>query len=301
MKRIAVIANPHKDGARSALEQVRAWARAHGVEALVNTDLQPLTENADGGTFDISRREELREAFAGADLAITLGGDGTLLYGAGVLGPLQLPMLSVNLGSLGFHTQAGPENLVHCLDAILAGGFRTEKRLLLETEILRAEPATSGEDVPEGKMLALNDVVISKSAWGRMIHLRLSVNGQDVTDLSADALIVATPTGSSAYNYAANGPVLAPTLDAIVINAICPHRMVFAPLVLGADAELTVDFHQRKPLEVAQVLVDGQRWGSVLQAERLKISRAPMYLPLIVFHDDFFQKLRDKLAWGGLN
>ena len=149
--------------------------------------------------------------------------------------------------------------------------------------------------------VALNEIVISKATWGRMVHLRVHIDSAPVTDLFADSVLVATPTGSTGYNFSAGGPVLEPGLEAILVNATCAHRMNFSPLVLNARSEITVEFHDRKPREEACLLVDGQAWCAVSHEERLKISQAPMYLPLIVFEENFYRKLRDKLAWGGLS
>ncbi len=224
---------------------------------------------------------------------ITLGGDGTLLYGAQVVAPLGIPVLAVNLGSLGFHTQVEPADLVIGLEAFSSGAFSIQPRLLLQ-------PSLHHEPEAVNPYFALNDIVISKSAWGHMVHLRLFINGETVSDISADGLVIATPTGSSAYNFAAGGPILLPSVEALVLNAICPHRMNFSPLVVPGGVDIEVQFHPRKPLEEAQVLVDGQPWRSVSHEETLKISRAAMYLPLVVVHQNFYGKLREKLRWGGL-
>jgi len=189
-----------------------------------------------------------------------------------------------------------PENLEACLDTIKSGEFRTESRVLLQASVQNPDEE-SGKPF---RVIALNDIVLTKSAWGHMIHVRLHINGYPVADVSADGLIISTPTGSTAYNLAAGGPVVSPGLEVIVVNAICPHRMRFSPLVLPANAEILLGFHKRKALEEAQVLSDGQTWRMVSDDDTLKISKAPVYLPLIVFKDDFFEKLRTKLHWGGL-
>jgi NAD+ kinase len=298
MKRIAIIANREKPGIAAALAATEAWAARNGVKLDSNLSIQ---QEAQAGTsyhspFGNVSMEDLRERFAGADLAITFGGDGTLLFGAQLVAPLGIPVLAVNLGSLGFHTQVLPENLEACLDTIKSGEFRTESRVLLQASV-------QNRDEESGKpfrVIALNDIVLTKSAWGHMIHVRLHINGHPVADVSADGLIISTPTGSTAYNLAAGGPVVSPGLEVIVVNAICPHRMRFSPLVLPANAEILLGFHKRKALEEAQVLSDGQTWRMVSDDDTLKISKAPVYLPLIVFKDDFFEKLRTKLHWGGL-
>lgn len=294
MKRIAVVANHEKEHVSEVVAQVRDWGARHGVEVVVafsdGSDKRPVPQLQ----FDPERMRELRAEFSGCDLALTLGGDGTLLVAAHAVAPLGIPVLSVNLGSLGFHTQVEPEGLAGALDLVATGEFRTEARLMLEARLER-----DGDGAPE-TALALNDLVVAKSAWGRMVHLRVGVDGVPATDVFGDGLVVSTPTGSSAYNYAARGPVLDPGLEAMLINVICPHGMSFSPVVLRPTSRVEVEFHPRKPLEEANVFVDGQPWSAVSHLDRLKISRAPMYLPLIVLADDFYTKLRTKLAWGGL-
>lgn len=289
MKRLAVIANRQKPGVDAALRVVHAWADRHRVSIETNLEREPDPQTS--GPFSDNEVNGLRQRFEGSDMVLTLGGDGTLLYSAQVVAGLGIPVLSANLGSVGFHTQVEPSVLEQALERVLEKRYRLENRLLLKTQITGGEPA---------ERIVLNDIVISKSAWGHMVHLRIQINDQPATDVSADGVLVASPTGSSAYNFAAGGPVLAPSLEAMVLNAICPHRMHFAPLVVGADAEVTIRFHPTKPLEEAQLLVDGQPWRLFTHTETLKISRAGMYLPLVVFDDDFYRKLREKLRWGGL-
>ncbi len=294
MKKVAVIAHLHKAEALAALEDIREWASAHGVEVVSNLRDVEGEEGRIGAEDDAI----VRERFAGADVAVTLGGDGTLLYAAHLVAPLGIPVLAVHLGNLGFHTQVECSRLRQSLDEIAQGRYRTEPRMMLEADVAILPGAK--QEFPEGPRLALNDVVVSKTAWGRMIHVRIHVDGEPASDLYADGLLVSTPTGSSAYNYAAGGPVLEPHLDAIVLNAICPHRMHFGPVVLGPEHKIEVEFHPRKPSEEAQILVDGRLWCSVTHEHSLKISRAPVYLRLIVLENAFFRKLRQKLSWGGL-
>lgn len=296
MKRIAVVANRQKPQVLHALESLNDWGRRNSVSIESTVEDEDVARCEDKHGFAGSHVDQFRKRVDGCDLAVTLGGDGTLLLGAQIIAPLQVPVLSVNLGSLGFHTQVPPEQMLTAIEAVREGNYRTEARLLLQAHVLQPE----ADSRKFGSILALNDIVISRSAWGRMVHLRVHINGNPATDLFADGLVVATPTGSSAYNYAARGPILEPSLDAIVLNAICPHRMNFSPVVVSATSTITIDFHPRKPMEEAQLLVDGQPWFAVSHTEQLKISRAPVYLPLVVFEDNFFQKLRDKLAWGGL-
>ena len=294
MKRIAVVANHEKQQVAEVVAGMKNWAERNGVQLEVafsdGNDKRPVPMIQ----FDPERMRDLRRQFAGCDVAVTLGGDGTLLVAAHAVAPLDIPVLSVNLGSLGFHTQVEPENITSALDAVHSGNFRTETRMMLEATL------ESGVGDSPISAIALNDIVVAKSVWGRVVHLRVSVDAIPATDVFGDGLLVCTPTGSSAYNYAAHGPVLDPALEAILVNAICPHGMTIAPLVLRPTSRIDVEFHPRKALEEANVFVDGQAWSAVTHLDRLKISRAPVYLPLVVFEDDFFAKLRAKLAWGGL-
>lgn len=298
--KIAVIAHALKAQSLALIREVQAWANEHGYDVVTNV-APPAAESqaeGEGVAHQTLPDDEVIDRFQGAKWAVTLGGDGTLLYAAHLVAPLDIPVLSVHLGSLGFHTQVEPAALGPALDAVSAGTYGIENRMLLKLEVKRK--IAKGTANRLGEALALNDIVVSKSAWGRMVHLRITVDGRPASDLYADGFLVSTPTGSSAYNYAARGPVLEPCMEAIVLNAICPHRLNFAPIVLSANHEVGVEFHPRKPSEEAQLLVDGRPWGSVSDEVELKIYKAPVYVRLIVFEDRFFEKLREKLAWGGL-
>lgn len=294
VRRVGVLANLEKRGVGDAFAQVSAWAKQLNCELVTN-----FLDHAGptlGNPFGVGS-DELARMFADVDVLISLGGDGTLLFAAQLIAPVQVPVLSVNLGSLGFHTQVGPEELRDCLEKMAAGDLTIEKRMLLQAEF---EPGNGGDNAELGPKFALNDFVISKSAWGHMVTLRLDIDGEAVTDISADALIVSSPTGSSAYNYAAGGPVIYPAMEAMILNALCAHRMRISPLVVPPTARLEVKLRPRRPEDSAQVLADGQPWNTMADVETLKISKADVYLPLIVFENDFYGKLRDKLRWGGL-
>ncbi|MGC8839985.1 MAG: NAD(+)/NADH kinase [Candidatus Sumerlaeaceae bacterium] len=299
-EKIVVIAHALKSEASAVLRNLRKWAAGKGYDVVTN-----LAEGIEPGSSASRTQdmllpdEELTQRFQGARCAITLGGDGTLLYAAHLVAPLGIPVLAVHLGSLGFHTQVETARLHACLDSFLRDECRIEHRMLLQV-IVETNGGAGTAEHRRSELLALNDVVVSKSAWGRMVHLRIHVDDRPASDLYADGLLIATPTGSSAYNYAARGPVLEPRMEAIVVNAICPHRINFSPVVLEKDHVIKVEFHPRKPSEEAQLLVDGRPWGTVSHLDILKICRAPVYLRLVVFEDRFFEKLREKLAWGGL-
>jgi NAD+ kinase len=289
LRRVGVLANLEKSGMQDAFAHVSEWAGRKKYELVSNTLVMHEGPTL-GNPFGVET-SELTRMFADVDVLISLGGDGTLLYAAQLIARAGVPVLSVNLGSLGFHTQVGPHDLAPCLERMSGGDFAIERRMMLQAEI----PGNS-----EGPQLALNDIVVSKSAWGHMVTLRLGIDGKVVTDISADALIVSSPTGSSAYNFAAGGPVFYPDMEALILNALCAHRMRVTPLVVPPDSVLQVSLRPRRPEDFAQVLTDGQPWLSMADAETLKISRADVYLPLVIFENDFYGKLRDKLRWGGL-
>lgn len=292
-KTLGILANLEKEGVEQVFGQVSDWAKRHGYDIVTNAKFDGSGTGPEHNPFGVKDQGVLAEKLAGAELLITMGGDGTLLYAAQMTAALAIPVLSVNLGSLGFHTQVSPHNLDECLAAVAAGDCEIENRMMLEVEL----PDTgNGSQV----QLALNDVVISKSAWGHMVTLRIEIDDQVVTDIAADALIISSPTGSSAYNYAAGGPVLYPDMDAFILNALCAHRMQVSPLVIPGESKIQVKLRPRRAGDSAQVLTDGQPWQSIADEETLKISMARMYLPLMVFENDFYGKLRNKLRWGGL-
>ena len=289
LRRVGVLANLEKSGVKDAFARIQAWSSENGYELTANMLIAHEGPSL-GNPFGVEAAK-LKQMFCNVDVLISLGGDGTLLFASELAAPAGVPVLSVNLGSLGFHTQVGPDDLGDCLNRMSSGNYVIEKRMMLQTSL---------EDSNAEAHLALNDIVISKSAWGHMVTLRLSIDGAVLTDISADALIVSSPTGSSAYNYAAGGPVVYPAMDALILNALCAHRMRVTPVVVPPDSKLTVSLRPRRPEDFAQVLTDGQPWHSMTDSETLKISRADVYLPLIVFENDFYGKLRDKLRWGGL-
>lgn len=297
VRRIGVLANLEKQGVDEAHATVLDWAERHRIEVVTNRgdrdDTRPSVENPFGVSGDA-----LAELYRDIDVLVCLGGDGTLLFAAQLVAPASVPVLSVNLGSLGFHTQVKPSELEVCLERLLLGEYVIDRRMMLQVDFAGA-PISSSE-TGDLVTLALNDIVISKSAWGHMVTLRLAIDGRVVTDISADALIVSTPTGSSGYNFAADGPVFYPSMQGVILNALCAHRMRVSPLVVPPEAKLEVQLRPRRPQDSAQVLADGQAWHSMSDSETLKISRADVYLPLLVFNDDFYGKLREKLRWGGL-
>ena len=240
----------------------------------------------------------LGEGSGNLDCLITLGGDGTLLRGARLLNGSNTPILGLNLGRVGFLTTAAPDDLDRALDSIVRRAYTTEPRLALQSAIVGKGPKGGQSRV---EPLVLNDVVVHKGGVARVVRLKVSVDGDEVAQYSADGIIVSTPTGSTAYSMSAGGPIVVPTVDAIVVTAICPHTLAVRPLVLPAPAVVTI---QPIPPWSDEVLVsfDGQVGTPIQPGERLEVRRADRPILLIrLGPESFFKRLRRKLHWGDLS
>ncbi|HET7791045.1 MAG TPA: NAD(+)/NADH kinase [Gemmatimonadales bacterium] len=230
------------------------------------------------------------------DCLLTLGGDGTLLRGARALNGANTPILGVNLGRVGFLTSASTQTLDWALDAIVRRAYATESRLALRSSI-ETKQGERRTDQP----IALNDVVVHKGGVARVVRVRVSVDGDEVGQYSADGIIVATPTGSTAYSLSAGGPIVVPGVDAIVVTAVAPHTLAVRPLVIPSQAAVTID---PIPPWTEEVLVsfDGQVGSTVQPGERLVVRRAERPVLLIrLGPEGFFARMRKKLQWGDLS
>ena len=226
---------------------------------------------------------------------VTLGGDGTLLRGARSLNGARTPILGVNLGRVGFLTTANAQTLDWALDVLVRRAYATESRLALAPFILDKQGKSRLEPV------VLNDAVVYKGGVARVIRLRVSVDGDEVGQYSADGIVVATPTGSTAYALSAGGPIVVPGVDAIVVAAICPHTLAVRPLVVPSQASVTVE---PIPPWTEDVLVsfDGQVGTTMQAGERLVVKRAEQPVLLVrLGPEGFFARMRKKLQWGDLS
>ncbi len=226
-----------------------------------------------------------------ADLVIVVGGDGTMLSAADALAHSDVPLLGINLGRLGFLTDVSRERMDEQLDAVLAGNFTDERRHLLEGLIVREQTA-------EPAQLALNDVVVQKSASGRMIEVETFIDESFVCAHRADGIIVATPTGSTAYALSGGGPIVHPGLDALVVVPICPHTLSDRPIVIQGDCTVDIVLHGGHGAP-AQVSWDGQRTLALSEGDRVRVRRSEEAITLI--HPpgyEYFDLLRSKLHWG---
>ena len=226
-----------------------------------------------------------------ADLMIAVGGDGTMLYAAGVATGHDVPLLGVNRGRLGFLTDISPDEMLSGIGQILAGNYTQETRLLLTASIHYA----NGEHHSAN---ALNDIVVQRRDTGRMLDVRTAIAGRFVNTHSGDGLIISTPTGSTAYALSCGGPIIDPAMDAVVVVPICPHTLSDRPIVVPAEQEIEVRLLARTGTQ-AEVMLDGHSLGGLTPDDRLSVSQADDRVTLI--HPpgyDFYEILRSKLHWG---
>ncbi|HZJ93291.1 MAG TPA: NAD(+) kinase [Thiopseudomonas sp.] len=249
---------------------------------------ETIAEMLPGHNLQTSSRKLLGEV---CDLVIVVGGDGSMLGAARALAQHSVPVLGINRGSLGFLTDILPEHLESQISEVLAGQYTVEQRFLLEIEVRR-------EGVPIGQGDALNDVVLHPGKSTRMIEFELFIDGQFVYSLKADGLIIATPTGSTAYALSAGGPIMHPRLDAIVIVPMYPHTLSSRPIVVDADSELKVVVSEDMSI-YPLVSCDGQHHVTCAPGDTLHIQRKPQKLRLLHPLDhNFYAVCRDKLGWG---
>lgn len=277
---IGLVAKPHGEALQIAVE-LRRWLRARGVTVVLDEGTAEKVSRARA-----SRAIDLRKA----ELLITVGGDGTLLHGAGLLAGARVPIFGINVGFLGFLTEITQARLYPLLEQVLAGEIDLDERMLLRVELFR-----QGKRVHSG--LVLNDLVINKGALARMLEMTCTIDDRYVALYRADGLIVATPTGSTAYNLSAGGPIVHPSLRGMIIAPICPHTLSQRPLVVEHTSVVKlVVSHRGGNLYLT---LDGQR-GKPLKTDDVIIAREARRKVYLVRDPDlhFYQVLRQKLGWG---
>lgn len=227
------------------------------------------------------------------DALVTLGGDGTLLRGARLLAGKQIPILGINLGRLGFLTSCGAEDAAEGLRLLATGNYVAEARMTLSAR------AVDDKGNTRQQWLALNDFVLHKGGFARVVRLSVAINGESIGVYAADGVIISTPTGSTAYSLSAGGPVVVPTVESIILTPISAHMLAVRPLVIPPDAEVVVETIQN-PEELI-VTVDGQVGTNLASGEKLVVSRAPSAVLIVRFPGtSFFERMRAKLGWGGV-
>jgi NAD+ kinase len=283
MRSVAIISKPQKPELTTILPELTVWLKQHGYAAL----LDPISASY-LGSADVLPRHLMHERRP--ELVIVLGGDGTLLAAARAFARTQTPILSVNLGTLGFLAEVPREELFTTLESWRQNGCTIDERAMLHAEVRRA-------GLVHHEFEALNDVVITKGTIARMVSILVKAGDQTVAQFSADGVIVATPTGSTAYNLAANGPILAPDIDGMIITAVCPHQLTVRPLVVRGDAKLTLTIEGIP--EQIYLTVDGQEAVELRLGDELNCCRSRYTIRLIRRSgNSFFDVLRAKLKWG---
>jgi NAD+ kinase len=288
LTRVGIVAKANLREATPHLVEIESWLAARGLETIFETATAALMP-----PHPARRVADKPALVAQVDLAVVLGGDGTLLSVAGAAGAagVDVPILGVNFGSLGFLTEATLPELYPSLEAALDGRARVEPRMLLRATTVRA-----GATLPEH--LALNDVVITKAARARMTDLCVFVGEEFVTRVKADGLIVATPTGSTAYNLAAGGPIVQPVIDALVLTPIAPHMLTNRPIVIPATSLVRVQ-PQMNERDELYVTFDGQEGYELRAGDEVRIRCAERRVRLLrPSTRSYFDVLRQKLKWN---
>jgi len=280
--KVGVVGNPRYAGLAAILPGMAARAEGLGMTLFSEPPLEPYWP-----------RHLQPIGSASLDALVTLGGDGTLLRGARLLKGAAVPVLGLNLGRVGFLTAAGKDGIEEALDRLASGNYVTEERGTLQAAIVPAR----GE--PSELPVALNDVIIHKGGVARLTRLNVRVNGQEVGNYSADGLIIATPTGSTAYSLSAGGPIVVPGVHALVITAIAAHTLAVRPVVIPADAHISI-VGIRPWAEDLLVSVDGQQAMMLGADDRVDLESGRSPVLLVRFQSDYFARMRASLRWGDL-
>lgn len=282
IKQVGIITKKNKPEAIDACRSLSKWLQSQGLEVILEDH---LLKKVKGDWQPISKAH-----LSKVGLVVVLGGDGTLLSAARLIRNGNVPILGVNLGGLGFLTAFSLNELFPVLGKILSGKFETEKRMMLTSTIIRKNKTLAEYSV-------LNDVVITKAAIARIIDLETSINQHYLTTFKADGLIISTPTGSTAYSMAAGGPIVFPSLQAIILTPICSHTLTNRPILVPDSAGINVTIRSKK--EGIFLSFDGQVGQSLKGGDLVKIKKSEHFLNMIKSpFKDYFEVLRTKLRWG---
>lgn len=277
IKSVGIVVKRNNADALSTANELSLWLREKGIERIT----EPIT--------DLQHRN-IRENPIGVDLIVVLGGDGTMISTARIVDDSEVLVLGINYGSLGYLTDFRIEEMFPALDAILAGEYQIDRRVMLEAEHWRGE-----EKLAEGRVL--NDVVINKAALARIIEIKVHLNGLFVNSFRADGLIVSTPTGSTAYNLSAGGPIVYPSMNAVVLTPICPFTLTNRPIVVPDTAKIELRLENEN--EGVVLTFDGQTGYAMHAQDRVVISKSETTFNLVQpANRNYFDVLRDKLKWG---
>ena len=286
IRTIGIISKPRKKELVAILPGLLGWLRERGIQAILDQETVSSLNSGAVSAPVVSRSKLPGES----DLILVLGGDGTLLAAARNTQSFDVPILAVNVGSLGFLTAVTVGELYDSLELVLKGEHQVDCRKMLQINVLRA-------DEKLGTFHALNDVVLNKGAISRILDFESYVDGRFVTQFKADGVIVATPTGSTAYSLAAGGPIVYPSVDAFLVTPICPHTLTHRPLVVPDRSRIEIVLKSEE--ESVFLTVDGQMGLSLHNEDRIACELSPHRINLVrPPNKNFFEVLRSKLRWG---
>ncbi len=283
IKKIGIVSKPKKAEIREIVPQLVEWLRERDIEVSFDKET--------GSILSSSEKCLTRNELPGkVDLLIVLGGDGTLLAAARALYRHEVPIFAVNLGDLGFLTVITRDELYPALEGVLSGNYRSERRVQIEGELVRADEVLS-------TFRALNDVVLNKGAIARIQDFEVYADGEFISNYKSDGLIISTPTGSTAYSLAAGGPVVSPSVEAFIVTPICAHTLTNRPLVLRDSAHIEIVVKSQR--EAAYLTVDGQVGIATHSEDIIRVCKSDSFVELIQPPErNYYEILRQKLKWG---
>ncbi len=300
--RILAYGNPKLPGVCNVLQSLARWARTRRMRLGVGADIAHFLNQEEIGAdnfiqvYDNARATDLLRRGGPQALLVTLGGDGTIIHGVRHFWPFEAAVMGVSVGSLSFNAAVEPDELTESLDAWTVGRATESPRMIISVSLRR------GEETLE-QSVAINDVVLSKLSQkegARLIHLKIRQGGELVSAYGADGVIVATPTGSTAYSLSAGGPIVHPATEVLIVSAICPHTLATRPVVLPPRPPLAMEFIPHHGPREAVVWIDGQQSWPVQPGDLISIERAEQPLRLLMGADaPYFSRLREKLSWSG--
>jgi len=291
IKRVGIVAKIGLEAAAEHLVKVAEWLGARGIEAVFDAESAALARRAQASTLNVVEKDRMPGQ---VDMVLVLGGDGTLLGMAGRIGQagVNIPILGVNFGSLGFLTEVTLPELYSSLEAICAGTAEVEERMMLRVRVSHGDETIADRVV-------LNDVVVTQGALSRVIDVSLSVDGEFMMRIRADGVIVASPTGSTAYNLSSGGPIVHPQVDGLSITPIAPHTLTNRPVVLPGSSEIRIRPFTHDEHDEVFATFDGQSLLPLTGNHMVSVRRADERLRLIrASSRGYFQVLREKLRWG---
>jgi NAD+ kinase len=289
ISRVGVVARRDLKGAASVLAEIAGWLQAHGIRAMFDTDTAGLAGVPKD--FPIASRDDLP---GHVDLIVVLGGDGSLLGMANRIARagVDIPILGINFGSLGFLTEVTLEEIEPALEGAIDGTAPIEERMTLRGQVMRVGNAIDDR-------LALNDIVVNRGSLSRIVDMSITIDGKPVTHVRADGLIVTTPTGSTAYNLAAGGPIVHPEVDALVVTPIAPHTLTYRPSVIPGSSEVRIKPAIEGGSDELYATFDGQHGVPLVSGDEVVMRKSTHRMKLMrASSRSYFDVLRQKLKWG---